>query len=198
MTNNEGSFTGGAITIFGSGSPKLVNSTLVGNNAFYGSAIYSNNLIVSNSIIWGNTGGNEKIYTANGQWSANVHHSIVQGGFAGTGNLNVAPTFVDSANGDFHLAFDSAGIDDGDPGMLVPAGTLDADGDPRVFGAAIDMGFDEFRKHRGATGDHLVNIADLLMVIGGWGPCTWSTADLNGDFAINMADVMIVIRNWGA
>jgi hypothetical protein len=79
----------------------------------------------------------------------------------------------------------------------VPLGTLDPDGDPRSFGSAIDMGIDEFRKNGDANGDHMVNVGDLLFVIGAWGPCTWSTADLNGDFSVNVVDLLTVIGGWG-
>lgn len=198
MTNNVGTVTGGAITIFGSGTPKLINSTLVGNSAFFGSAIYSNNLQVTNSIISGNTGGSAQIYDGGGQWTLDVRHTLVQGGYPGPGNINATPTFVDVAGGDFHLKANSAGIDDGDPMTFVPQGTLDLDGDPRSFGSAIDMGFDEFRKAGDATGDHFVDINDLLMVINTWGPCSWSTADFNGDFRVDIDDLLRVINGWGA
>jgi predicted outer membrane repeat protein len=198
MTNNVGTVTGGAITIFGGGTPKLINSTVVGNSAFFGAAIYSNNLQVTNSIIWGNTGGESQIYDGGGQWTLDVRHSLVQGGYAGAGNIDAAPTFVDAANGDFHLKSGSAGIDAGDPATVTPQGTLDLDGDPRSFGSAIDMGIDEFRRSGDADGDHVVDINDLLMVINTWGPCSWSTADFNGDFRVDIDDLLRVINGWGA
>jgi len=51
------------------------------------------------------------------------------------------------------------------------------------------------------NGDQLVNIVDLLLVIGEWGPCSPSPsicpADLNGDSTVNVADLLLVIQNWG-
>jgi predicted GH43/DUF377 family glycosyl hydrolase len=71
-----------------------------------------------NCIIWGNsaTTGSQ----ING--TANVSYSDVEGGYTGTGNLNMDPLFRDAANGDFHLqstdcgySFNSPCIDAGDP-----------------------------------------------------------------------------------
>jgi predicted outer membrane repeat protein len=195
ITNNVSAFTGGAITTFGGGSPKLSNSTLVGNSAYWGAAIYSSNLQIVNSIIWGNTGGSQQIYT--GGQALSVRYSIVQGGYAGTGNLDVAPQFVNAAGGDFHLLRGSPGIDAGDPFTSLTPGSVDMDGDPRIFGVRIDMGMDEFRKPGDVNGDHHVNINDLFAVISAWGPCTDNPADLNRDFTVNVDDLFIVIMNWG-
>lgn len=49
--------------------------------------------------------------------------------------------------------------------------------------------------------DGSVNVADLLAVINGWGPCpvptTPCSADLNGDGVVNVTDLLLVINNWG-
>ncbi|MFN9969887.1 MAG: hypothetical protein ACK58T_08315, partial [Phycisphaerae bacterium] len=47
-------------------------------------------------------------------------YSIVQGGFTGTGNLNINPLFVDQTNRDFRLQAASPAIDSGS-NTLVPA-----------------------------------------------------------------------------
>lgn len=186
----------GAILTFGSGdAPKLINCTVAGNTSNFAPAIYSNNLIIENTIIWGNTGGSEAIYAPAGSTLA-VRYSNVQGGFAGEGNLNVAPQFADASAGDYHLLPGSLCVDAGDPASVVPEGTTDGDGDPRSFGASIDLGIDEFRKAGDVNGDHLTNVNDLLAVITAWGPCSWSTADLNHDFAVSASDLITVIVNW--
>jgi hypothetical protein len=113
------------------------------------------------------------------------------------GNVNVLPQFGDPLDNNFHLMPGSPCIDAGDPATVVPQGTFDLDGDPRLFGSRIDMGIDEFRRPGDATGDHAVNVDDLIAVIVAWGPCTWSTADLNHDFQVNVDDLIIVIANWG-
>jgi hypothetical protein len=56
-----------------------------------------------------------------------------------------------------------------------------------------------------ATGDHHVNVDDLLTVILGWGACPplplscpADVAPLNGDGQVNVDDLIAVILNWGA
>ena len=52
--------------------------------------------------------------------------------------------------------------------------------------------------------DGIVNVADLLAVIGAWGPCVNPDncpADIaplpNGDDVVNVADLLAVISHWG-
>jgi hypothetical protein len=168
---------------------------VTGNHAAVGAAIYSNNLIVENSIIHGNTGDDVQIFTPSGSALA-VRYSNVQGGWPGVGNINALPQFADDVKGDYHLTLGSACIDAGDPAITVPEGTLDLDGDPRHFGVRMDMGVDEFRRTGDVTGDHTVNINDLLEVIAAWGPCTWSVADVNHDLQVNIDDMLLIIANW--
>lgn len=56
-------------------------------------------------------------------------------------------------------------------------------------------------RHGDANGDNVVNVADLLVVITGWGACPPAPAacpgDLNGDGQANVADLLMVISNWG-
>ena len=47
------------------------------------------------------------------------------------------------------------------------------------------------------NGDSVVNIDDLLVVIGAdWGPCSGCAADANGDGFVNIDDMLMVISNW--
>jgi hypothetical protein len=47
------------------------------------------------------------------------------------------------------------------------------------------------------NGDSVVNIDDLLVVIGSdWGPCAGCDGDANGDGIINIDDMLLVISNW--
>jgi hypothetical protein len=47
------------------------------------------------------------------------------------------------------------------------------------------------------NGDSMVNIDDLLVVIGAsWGPCSGCDADANGDGFVNIDDMLLVISNW--
>jgi hypothetical protein len=98
---------------------------------------------VRNSIVWGNvppTLALGSLFLT----ASTVRWSCVEGGYAGTGNIALDPQFVAPAGGDFRLACTSPCIDRGAsavPGM--PA--TDLDGQPRVVGAAPDMGAYESR-----------------------------------------------------
>ncbi len=51
------------------------------------------------------------------------------------------------------------------------------------------------------NGNSAVNVADLLAVISGWGPCPNPNncpADINNDDTVNVADLLAVISHWGA
>ncbi len=45
--------------------------------------------------------------------------------------------------------------------------------------------------------DGVVNVSDLLKVIGSWGPCAGCSADVDGDLQVDVFDLFDVILNWG-
>jgi hypothetical protein len=50
------------------------------------------------------------------------------------------------------------------------------------------------------NGDGVVDVSDLLILLGAWGPCPPSgdcPADLDGDGAVNVSDLLILLGNWG-
>lgn len=111
----------------------ITHCSLVGNAGGQGNAIKvdsSSTANLTNCIIW-NPG--PEIQGEHIQ----VTYSCVQGGWDGTGNINCSPKFVDPESEDFHLQ-------DGSP--CVGRATTDTDllsdieGNPRVAGAAPDMG----------------------------------------------------------
>lgn len=117
----------------------LANCTVVNNSApGDAGAVFSwdANLIVSNSILWEN--GADAIVG-----DVTVAHCDVQGGYAGLGNIDRDPLFVDSAAGDYHLSRRSPCVNEGDPAFDVSAGESDIDGGPRVQGGFVDIGADE-------------------------------------------------------
>ena len=123
-------------------------------------------------------------------------YSNVQGGFVGEGNLDVAPGFVDVANGDFHLAADSLLIDAVDPGFVPGGGNFDMDGDPRLVASAVDMGADEFRKPADIDADGSVGITDFLALLGAWGACDGCLADIDKDGTVGITDFLILLGSW--
>ena len=49
-----------------------------------------------------------------------------------------------------------------------------------------------------SNGDLVVDLADLLDVIGNWGSDGSGGGDVNDDGAVNLADLLEVIGNWGS
>jgi hypothetical protein len=50
------------------------------------------------------------------------------------------------------------------------------------------------------NGDGVVDVSDLLILLGAWGPCPRSNhcpADLNGDGVVDVTDLLILLGNWG-
>jgi len=92
--------------------PLLVNNTIFNNSAYNGGGIHCEGSTpnVMNSIIWGNTS------TSGGQigGTATVEYSDVEGGYPGTGNIDLDPEFI--ANDPyFALSSTSPCIDAGNP-----------------------------------------------------------------------------------
>ncbi len=147
--DSGGAFYGEAGT-YGGASVTLINTTLSGNSARGGGALdgfYLHNYgsvsyHLINSIVWGNSNPQISGYSDFPQ----IHHSDIEGGWQGAGNLNVDPRFVapiaasfaPTTTGDYRLQPGSPAIDAGDTSS---AGyDTDPDGNPRVQGAAVDMG----------------------------------------------------------
>ncbi len=134
---------GGGIYCYGSSSI-LQNVTISGNSGglFCGGIYcYGSNLSLANSILWNNT--SQEIYIQSG--SVTATYSDIEGGWAGTGNINLDPLFVDPGNGDYHLQSTSLCIDYGDPDTDISDYETDLDGNPRIRNVIIDMGVYEYQ-----------------------------------------------------
>ena len=144
----------------------LVNSTIASNYSYhnysdqYGAAVNNRgaDLIIRNCIIWENH-GKYQIRSANGV--EDVTNSNVQGGFTGSGNMDVIPLFLDpvttsstpSTGGNYRLwgnsPVNNKGVNtalpedihdldnDGDTEEPLP---YDLNGKERVFAGVVDMG----------------------------------------------------------
>lgn len=125
-------------------------------SAVEGGAIYANTTAtppavceVRNSILWNNTAPTAAQYGGGGL----AIFSNVEGGYAGTGNINADPLFTDVGIDDFRLLAGSPSVDTGSVAEL-PLDWFDLDGDtvtaeplpvdldlnPRVRGTNVDMG----------------------------------------------------------
>lgn len=144
---------------------------------------------VANSVFWGNTGpggATAANQINNGGGTNTVSYSVVQGGFAGTANLNVDPKFNNTAAGDYGLQVDSPAIDAGS-NALVPANTLvDLAGLARFVDIATVV-------DTGAGGAPIVDRGAYERQLP---PPPVCPADLNNDGTVNGADLGLLLGNW--
>ena len=172
LSGNGANYYGGGIHNYQS-SPVLINCTLAGNWSRQGSGgglfNQDSNPIVTNCVFWGNSAPTGAQIHDIAPSSSSVTYCDVQGTvYAGTGNINSDPGFVDGdgpdndpctgADNDLRLGSSSPCIDAGDD-SAVPADSNDLDNDsdtveplpwdladnPRFMSTAVDMGAYEFQ-----------------------------------------------------
>jgi hypothetical protein len=100
---------GGIFLLNASDTLIMTNSNVVYNNSVPGIFSLSNHLDIKNSIIFYN---GSSITPANGS----VTYSAIEGGYAGTGNINSDPLFADTSL--FLLSINSPCVDGGNPAAL--------------------------------------------------------------------------------
>ncbi len=142
FTGNRAGNIGGALTNNTFSTLTITNSTFAGNNSTAGGGgIHipgASTTTITNSIVWGNNG--------NTLTGATITHSIIEGGFAGTGNLNVDPLFVSplaftsapNSLGNYHLQDNSPAIDAGS-NAAVPVDTFDVNDNASTTDEAPDL-----------------------------------------------------------
>ncbi len=206
---------------------EIINCTLTANEGqSSGSAVFSflnNDVMISNSIIWGNGPGE-----VDGNTYPQSRYSIVPAFIAGPGCISVDPLFEDPGFGDYSLSAGSPAIDAGLNWLLpIDATDVDSDGNrneiidvdfmlqPRVTigvkgkGSCnlpmVDMGaFERVGEvvlpvvMADLNGDGIVSTADLLLLLSSWGEIgDCPLADLNGDGVVGTADLLLLLVNWG-
>jgi len=119
--------------------PLLTNLTFYGNFAYNNGGgidnLYSNPTLV-NCILWGDSATSGSEIANFGSSAPVVSYSLVQGGYAGVGNIHADPRFLNPSAGDLHLDLDSPAIDSGN-NEAVPVGiNSDLDGAPRFVDIA--------------------------------------------------------------
>ena len=161
--------TGGGFYCPADSTPHIRNTSMIENSAGEGGGIWINmnsDLTVSNSILWNNSASvGPEIYIG---WFfaptvVSISYSDVKGGQGsvhvdsgstlnwGPGMIDSDPLFVDAANDDFHLTYNSPCKDSGDNTAVTEP--YDFEGDPRIAYGTVDMGADEFYTHLYWTGD---------------------------------------------
>ena len=135
LFGNTATYGGGACSCW------LNNCTVTGNTASYGGGV--SNIggwggPSSNCIIWGNTSPNSANY-----YASTIQYSCTTPLPSGTGNIASDPLFVNAAGGDYRLQAGSPCIDAGNNAYAV--GSVDMDGNPRIYNGRVDMGAYEWR-----------------------------------------------------
>lgn len=184
-------------------TPRLINCTFVGNRSDYGGAVFycytdegfgAIDARISNCIFWDN--GDTPIGGHNMFWSDGssdvVTYSIVEGGFPGTGNLDLEPRFREAANDDYRLVPDSPAIDQG------------RDTSTAEFGGVVD----DFRGcPRGGDGDGLgavtgdgseYDIGAYEYAPGCPLPPGLHTADRNENGRIDLSELLRIIQFYNS
>jgi hypothetical protein len=158
FSGNVAGTRGGALQVRTSFT--VTNCTITGNvggTSGGGLAVEIGSPTLTNCIVWGNTAQNSAQIAGN----ASVTYSCVEGGWAGVGNIDLDPQFVDS-NGfdgiigteddDVRLGLGSPCIDVGTNGadtdtasngiQLLPS--IDIAGNPRIVNGIVDLGAHEY------------------------------------------------------
>lgn len=157
FTGNVATTYGGAIHIRNSSgtiNTILTNCTAEGNRVLsqsnFGAAIFNEiassqvNVRLSNCITrnnLGQSGSNVGALSAFGPDVYSITYSNIQGGFAGTGNIDADPLFVNVGGGNFRLQPGSPSINTGDPASTTSnVSATDLGGNNRIDNGRIDMG----------------------------------------------------------
>ncbi len=173
ISGNTAGDGGGGIYCYLYSSPVVTNNIITCNSAGYGGGFYCGgedcDPAITNTIIWENSAQTgQEIYVGN-LWgkpaTLTIGYSDVEGGLSsvyvesgctlnwdGPSMIDADPLFVDQADEDYHLIYESLCKDAGDnsAASLPPE---DFEGDPRIAGGVVDMGADEFHTHLYHTGD---------------------------------------------
>ncbi len=124
-----------------SGIINVVNNTIT-NNSTCGIYSYSSTIDITNNIIW-NPGVPDLLELITQEPILVSYNCIEDGDQENSTNISSDPLFVDAANGDFHLRYDSPCRDKGDNSVVLIT-DLDIDGANRKGDIVTDMGADEF------------------------------------------------------
>jgi hypothetical protein len=182
---------------------EMSNSTVVGNTTTSGSSgtihVLTSLVEIRNSILWGNT---PTEIASDAPFDPAVEHSVVQGGWPGTGNLDADPAFVDPPAHDYRLSAGSVAIDAG-TNLRLPADEADLDGDG-VTTEPIPLDLDEaprFMDDRTVadTGCGAGPLADIgaYEFPGAPPDHPYRLGDLDASGIVGIPDLLILLSTWG-
>ncbi len=210
--NAAGFFGGGMYNDDSYSDPIVTNCVFVGNEANFGGGMYNDSYsdpTVTNCILWGNTAtSGSEIYGD----TVLVSYSCVQGGHAGTDNIDADPKFVENPDdggdgwgddpgtpgvdeganddyGDLHLQQTSPCIDAGDD-AAVPVDSADLDGDEDT---AEPTPYDLDSRARSANGDC---IGRTTVDMGAFEFNWLHLGDFTGDCDVNISDFLVLAEYW--
>ncbi len=148
FSQNVAEAGGGGIANSINSNPTVANCTFTNNNAGDGGGLYNyaSTPTLTNCIVWANWPDQ----ISDDSSSPVVSYSSIQGGFAGIGNIDADPLFIDADGGNLRLDDNSPCIDAGNNVALPEDLILDLDGDERLRdgnldgNAVVDMGAFEY------------------------------------------------------
>ena len=172
----------------------VLRNCIIANN-HRGIAAVSGNLVLSNSIVWlnGSTvaieeGCNAEISFCNMEGGKDAIYDPGGSLVWGDGNIDTDPLFVNPSGGDFHLLVGSPCIDAGDNAAV--SSSTDLDGNPRIQGAAVDMGAYE------TTGSPKDVLGRTIEIVRGLAPGSLTNPN-SGDALVNKFEAAIALIDVG-
>ncbi len=154
--SSNGSARGGGVCCSWSTGHRIVNCVIANNRTNGtggGIGNYGTNTSRTkafNTILWGNYQDNNRIQF--GGTSMTFSYCAIEGGYTGTGNINLSetnetgPNFFNPVDGDWRLESSSPCLNTGNNSYidgsdsLLPVISTDIDGNPRVLDTTVDMG----------------------------------------------------------
>ncbi|MFZ4575199.1 MAG: right-handed parallel beta-helix repeat-containing protein [Phycisphaerales bacterium] len=202
--------SGVVIRMFG-GRGTVTNCTFANNSGgLWGAAILASDCVVSNSIFMENRSISGGLSHMAGAVTASWCN--VQGGYAGVGNIDADPLFVNALSGDYAIDSSSPCIDAGNNTLVAPTLLTDINGQPRFVdvlsvtdtgvGAApvVDIGAFEVQGGRcpaDYNNDGAVDGDDVIAFFEDWDNGYFS-ADFNRDESVDGDDVIEFFGHWDA
>jgi len=160
ITDNNAEY-GAGIYYEGIANTKLINVTIANNSASVESGgIYCYSTFLINSIIWGNTP--DQIDYFGPQDSVIIMYSAISEDWAGEGNINENPLFVDENNYDYHLSDVSPCISAGIMTPDIPETDIEGNPRPNPIGSNPDMG--AYENPNGTTSIFNINNKNLIKI----------------------------------